>query len=231
MLALQQKTNEKIRDLELVNEEKSSLLRAALLDRENLSPELLELKRAETLRQIRDQIQSVVKAPAEAQPKVLETTSLEIAETLLSSEAALDKAKKVSISQISHVKSLSSAFDAAVSTMRSRHQLDPSFSAATLISPASAERSRPGKKPLSEISISTAGTGQTTWGRMTQFLSPKRRRGTVISTTELFTPLVSDECSASLSWPCCLGVYLARDIFHMCYHYCYYSLLIRWINC
>ncbi|KAF2129133.1 hypothetical protein P153DRAFT_367405 [Dothidotthia symphoricarpi CBS 119687] len=94
MLGLQQKTNEKLRELELANEEKTSLLRAALLDRENLSPELLELKRAETLRQIREQIESVVKAPAEVQPKVLETTSSEIAEVVLSSEAALDKAKK-----------------------------------------------------------------------------------------------------------------------------------------
>ncbi|KAH7073667.1 hypothetical protein BKA63DRAFT_534101 [Paraphoma chrysanthemicola] len=84
MLALQQRTNEKLRDLELANEEKAGLLRAALLDRENLSPELLELKRAETLRQIREQIQAVVGAPPE------------IAETVLSSEAALEKAKKVS---------------------------------------------------------------------------------------------------------------------------------------
>jgi protein HOOK3 len=94
MLALQQRTNQKLRDLELANEEKASLLRAALLDRELLSPELLELKRAETLQQIRDQIQSVIDASAEAQPSVLDTTSSEIAEIVLSSEAALDKAKK-----------------------------------------------------------------------------------------------------------------------------------------
>ncbi|XPS68043.1 hypothetical protein M3J09_000339 [Ascochyta lentis] len=94
MLALQQRTNQKLRDLELANEEKASLLRAALLDREHLSPELLELRRAETLRQVRDQIQSVISAPAETQPNVLDTTSSEIAETVLSSEAALDKAKK-----------------------------------------------------------------------------------------------------------------------------------------
>lgn len=94
LLALQQKTNQKLRDLELANEEKSSLLRAALLDRDNLSPELLALKRAETIQQMREMIDLVVKAPAEVQPKVLDTTSTEIAETVLSSEAALDKAKK-----------------------------------------------------------------------------------------------------------------------------------------
>ncbi|UPX18396.1 uncharacterized protein EKO05_0008698 [Ascochyta rabiei] len=94
MLALQQRTNQKLRDLELANEEKASLLRAALLDREHLSPELLELRRAETLQQVRDQIQLVISAPAETQSSVLDTTSSEIAETVLSSEAALEKAKK-----------------------------------------------------------------------------------------------------------------------------------------
>lgn len=93
MLAIQQKTNQRLRDLEIINDEKSSLLRAALLDRENLSPELLELKRVETLRHIRERIDSVLQAPAEAQPRVLDTTSTEIAETVLSAEAALEKAK------------------------------------------------------------------------------------------------------------------------------------------
>lgn len=94
MLGLQQRTNQKLRDLELANEEKASLLRAALLDRENLSPELLELKRAETLQRIRNQIEFIIDAPVETQPDVLERTSVEIAQTILSSEAALDKAKK-----------------------------------------------------------------------------------------------------------------------------------------
>ena len=200
MLALQQKTNERLRDLELANEEKAGLLRAALLDRENLSPGLLELKRAETLRQIREQIQSVIGAPPEVQPNVLELTSSEISETVLSSEAALDKAKKVSIRQISHDKSPCSAFDVAISTMKSAQRLDPSFSAATLISPTSPSRGRAGKnKSLSEMSTSTAGTGQSTWGRMAQLISPKRRKQSTIAGSEYFSALTSTECAASLS--------------------------------
>jgi protein HOOK3 len=198
MLALQQKTNERLRDLELANEEKAGLLRAALLDRENLSPELLELKRAETIRQIRQQIEDVIGAPPEVQPTALETTSSEIAETVLSSEAALEKAKKVSNTQISHTKSASSAFSSAVSTMRLARQRDASFSATTLNSPGSPRRGHAGKnKSLSEMSSSTAGTG--TWGRMTQMLSPNKRKETTPCGSEYFSALTSAECVASLS--------------------------------
>jgi protein HOOK3 len=200
MLALQQKTNERLRDLELANEEKAGLLRAALLDRENLSPELLELKRAETLRQIREQIESVIGASPETQPSVLDTTSSEIAETVLSSEAALEKAKKVSNNQIPHDKSPSCAFDAAISTMRSVQRLNSSFSAATLIPLASPSRGHTEKnKSLSEISSSTAGTGQSTWGRVAHILSPKRRKESTPCGSEYFSTLTSTECVASLS--------------------------------
>jgi protein HOOK3 len=210
MLALQQKANERLRDLELANEEKAGLLRAALLDRDNLPPELLELRRAETLRQVREQIQSVIAAPAEVQPKVLDTTSSEIAETLLSSEAALDKAKKVSTTQISHVKSPSSAFDVAISTMKSQRRLDPSFSAATLIGPASPPKGRAGKnKSLSDMSTSTTGTGQSTWGRVAQLISPKSRKVSALSGSEHFCTQAADECVASLSLALMPGVYLS----------------------
>ncbi|CAN9378555.1 unnamed protein product [Alternaria alternata] len=94
LLVLQERTNDRLRELELANAEKSGLLRAALLDRQNLPPELLELKRVETIRQMRERIESVVKAPPEVQPQTLDTTSTEIAETVLSAEAALEKAKK-----------------------------------------------------------------------------------------------------------------------------------------
>ncbi|CAN9401323.1 unnamed protein product [Alternaria alternata] len=94
LLVLQERTNDRLRELELANAEKSGLLRAALLDRQNLPPELLELKRVETIRQIRERIESVIKAPPEVQPQTLDTTSTEIAETVLSAEAALEKAKK-----------------------------------------------------------------------------------------------------------------------------------------
>ena len=199
MLALQQKTNEKLKDLEMANEEKASLLRAALLDRDNPPPELLELKRAETLRYIREQIDSVIKAPAEVQPKVLDATSSEIAETLLSSEAALEKTKKVSINQISQDKSPSSAFDVAISTMR-RRQLDPSFSTSTLMSPTSPERGLFEKnKSLSEMSTSTAGTGQTTWRSMSRLISPRRKKESTVCSAEFFSTLTSKERAASLS--------------------------------
>ncbi|RII24233.1 hypothetical protein CUC08_Gglean011238 [Alternaria sp. MG1] len=94
LLVLQERTNDRLRELELANAEKSGLLRAALLDRQNLPPELLELKRVETIRQMRERIESVIKAPPEVQPQTLDTTSTEIAETVLSAEAALEKAKK-----------------------------------------------------------------------------------------------------------------------------------------
>lgn len=201
MLALQQRTNQKLRDLELANEEKASLLRAALLDREHLSPELLELKRAETLQQIRDQIQSVISAPAEAQPSVLDTTSSEIAETVLSSEAALDKVKKVSNSQHFRSKSPSSAFDIAVSAMKTRQRLDPSFSAATLIPSTTPVKGHIDKnKSLSEVSTSTIGTGQA-WGRVTDLMSPKKRPVAVRASTEFYSSIGSDNvASLSLAW-------------------------------
>ncbi|KAF2792154.1 hypothetical protein K505DRAFT_363171 [Melanomma pulvis-pyrius CBS 109.77] len=94
LLALQQKTNDRLRDLELSNDEKSSLLRTALLDYNNLSPALLELKNAETLKRIREQIQHVATAPSEAQPKVLEATASDIAATVQASHSALAIAKK-----------------------------------------------------------------------------------------------------------------------------------------
>jgi protein HOOK3 len=200
MLTLQQKTNERLRDLELANEEKAGLLRAALLDRENLSPELLELKRAETLRQIREQIESVIDAPSEAQTSVLDSTSSEIAETVLSSEAALEKAKKVSNTQFSPVKSPSCAFDAVVSSMRASRRFDPSFSAATLVMSGSPSRGHASEVvSLSGVSISTAGTGQTNWGRIAQVLSPKRRRESMPRGSGLLSALAFNESVASLS--------------------------------
>lgn len=208
MLALQQKTNEKLRDLELANEEKSSLLRAALLDRENLPAELLELKRVETLRQIREQIQTVLQAPAEVQPKVLDSTSVEIAETVLSSEAALDKARKVSSRQIPHDKPHVSAFNAAILSMKSQQGLDHSLSAATLIPFASPFKGHAAKTSLSETSISTAGTGRSTWGRVTQILSPKRRKASTPGGSEYFSAETSRV--ASLFQASCLEVYLLQ---------------------
>lgn len=221
MLAVQQKTNQRLRDLEIAHEEKASLLRAALLDRDNLSPELLELKRVETLRLIRERIDAVIQAPAEVQPKVLDTTSSEIAETVLSAEAALDKAKKVSNQQISHEKSPSSAFDTAISAMR-RHRLDPSISSSTLISPFSPERGRAGRyNSVSEMSTSTAGMGQTTWGRVAQLLSPKRRQQSAMCSTEYFSTLTSNDCAASLFLASCLEYIILPTLSDLSHTSCY----------
>lgn len=197
MLALQQKTNQRLRDLELANEEKSSLLRAALLDRENLPPELLELKRVETLRQIRERINGVIKAPPEVQPGVLDTTSSEIAETVLSSEAALDRAKKVSTAQVSYHTSPSSAFDAAVSTMR-KQRLESSFSPATLDGSATTKKNTPEPfKSASEDSASSTGTGQTTWDRPVEPLSPPNT--STMDSEEYFSTLDYNDGVASSS--------------------------------
>ncbi|KAF1918019.1 hypothetical protein BDU57DRAFT_514555 [Ampelomyces quisqualis] len=84
--------------------------------------------------------------------------------------------------------------------MRSSQRLNPSLSAATLIPPASPTRNHLGKKKsLSEMSSSTAGTGQTTWGRVAQLLSPKRRNESTPCGSEYFSALTSAECVASLS--------------------------------
>jgi protein HOOK3 len=198
LLVLQERTNDRLRELELANAEKASLLRAALLDRENLPPELLELKRAETIQQMRERIESVLKAPPETQPRVLDATSSEIAETVLSSEAALDKAKKVSYKQFSQTKSSSSAFDTAVAVMK-RHQLEPPLTAATLISPASPQRSFYEKnKPLSERSTLMAGTGQTRRDRMAPPVSPEMSRLSAMCDTEYCMEQVLNDYVASL---------------------------------
>jgi protein HOOK3 len=96
LLTLQQKSLQKLRELELSNDEKSGLLRAALLDRENLSPELLELMKAELLAKIKEQIERVITAPADSRPRVLEAEATDIAKTVMESKAALDGVKKVS---------------------------------------------------------------------------------------------------------------------------------------
>ena len=202
LLVLQERTNDRLRELELANAEKAGLLRAALLDRENLPPELLELKRAETIQQMRERIESVIKAPLETQPKVLDATSSEIAETVLSSEAALDKAKKVSNDQISHLKSPSSAFDAAVTTMK-RHQFEPSFPTAAVVSPAASQRSCAGKnKSSSEEFAWTTVTGQTALDRMARAALLEMSKPSATYDTEYYMedPLSDYVASLSLAW-------------------------------
>lgn len=188
LLNLQQKMNQKLRDLELSNEEARSLLRAALLDKDSLSPELLQLKKEETLRRIREQIQDVIKAPSEAQPKVLDATSSDIAETVLASQAALDSAKKVSAQQLPQGEPSSSPaveaisgiiFKSPTSTARSRRGLDISNSAATLVGPSTPARGKGNEKArnqsMSVVSASTASTTKIRWEeRIADFFSPTK---------------------------------------------------------
>lgn len=94
LLMLQHKLNQKLRDLELANDEKAGLLRAALLDRGNLTPELMELMKVELLQRIKEQVERVVSAPIETRPSILEAEATEIAKTVMQSQAALENAKK-----------------------------------------------------------------------------------------------------------------------------------------
>jgi protein HOOK3 len=194
MLALQQRTNQKLRDLEIQNDESRSLLLRSLLEKDNLSPELLKIKREETLRQIREQIQGVVATPVEAQPKVLEVTSSDIAETVLQSQAALEMVKKVSNQQLllddgsssvgRHGSSSvgrhgSSSVGRHGSSSVGRHgyakrfgsssaesQLRASESAATLVSSPykSKGKGKAHDKSSFEVYTPRPSTGRTTWG-------------------------------------------------------------------
>lgn len=185
LLALQQKASQKIRELELAKDESRSLLLRALLDRENLSPELLQIKKEETLRRIREQIQGVINAPSEAQTKVLDVTSSDIADTLLQSEAALDVAKKVSKLQLPSDPGPSCAINQGSATdvysdaslSRRYPRLEASDSAATLV-PAPCEGNGKAKvhmKSVSVVSTSTSYTGKRSWGdRLTSLMSPSK---------------------------------------------------------
>ncbi|PVI08640.1 hypothetical protein DM02DRAFT_608014 [Periconia macrospinosa] len=94
LLSLQNAANQKLREVEIAKDEARALLLRALLDRDNFSPDLLELQREETLRRIKEQIEGVIKAPAEVQPKVLEVTSNEITDTVGKSRAAMETIKR-----------------------------------------------------------------------------------------------------------------------------------------
>jgi hypothetical protein len=100
LLAVQEAANKKLRDLEIAKDEARALLLRALLDRDNLSPELLQIQREETLQRIKEQIEGVIKAPSETQLNVLDVTSNEIAETVGRSRAALETVKRVSNQQL-----------------------------------------------------------------------------------------------------------------------------------
>lgn len=80
--------------LETSLDEKSSLLRTALIDHDELPEGLIELRSAEILKDIREQIENVTSAPPDDRSKVLETTASCLAERLERGQMAVEAAKK-----------------------------------------------------------------------------------------------------------------------------------------
>jgi protein HOOK3 len=200
MLALQQRTNQKLRDLEIQNEESRSLLLRSLLEKDNLSLELLQIMREETLRQIREQIQGVIATPLKAQPKVLEVTSSDIAETVVKSHAALDKVKKVSNQQFHLDDGPSSAHKHCHANTRgsstAESQLEVSGSAATLVSSPYKGKGKAKAHGKSEVSASTAGTRKTSWGsKLASLISPSKSLLLATDDGQPTLPLASLSCA------------------------------------
>ncbi|KAF2205399.1 hypothetical protein GQ43DRAFT_15293 [Delitschia confertaspora ATCC 74209] len=83
-----------LQELELQHDEKTSLLKAALLNRDNLPPGLLELRRAETLKRVRAHIERAAAAGDDEKTKVVEDATTAITEEIVESQAAVEMAKK-----------------------------------------------------------------------------------------------------------------------------------------
>jgi len=161
--------------------------------------------REETLRQIREQIQGVIATPSEAQPKVLEATSSDIAETVLKSQAALDMVKKVSNQQFHSDPGPSSARRRGpVMTSGSSTAglpLEVSESAATLVStPYKGKgKAKAHDKSKSEVSASTISTGKTSWGhKLANLISPSKSSLLATDDRRSILPLAS----LSYAWRC-----------------------------
>ena len=106
--------------LETSLDEKSSLLRTALIDHDELPEGLIELRSAELLKEIREQIENVTSAPPDDRSKVLETTALYLAGRLERGQMAVEAAKKVGDLQLpqSHTRSASSSSFAWSATLK-----------------------------------------------------------------------------------------------------------------
>jgi protein HOOK3 len=205
LLALQQRTNERIRELELSNEEKAGLLRAALLDRDNLTPELLELMRVELLQRVREQIERVVQATPETRPDVLETEATDIAKTVMESQAALDYAKKVSFPDSSPMEEYP-AFESRVSTVRSRKDQDVSSTLARESMQACGtfrEKVQERKGSISALPSSNAGAEPTALGKLSKISHAFRRRKRA---SEAFSETLFSQPSTSQAASSVLGV-------------------------
>ncbi|KAF2741929.1 hypothetical protein M011DRAFT_300141 [Sporormia fimetaria CBS 119925] len=217
LLALQQRAIRRIEELELSNDEKAGLLRTALLDRDNLSPELLEIMRAELLQRVRGQIERVLHATPDTQPKVLDTEATEIAKTVMESQAALDYVKKVSIASPSKD---------AVSQGYTPHTpfsspLRPS-KVSVLASPVTPQEkpswTQSRRPSASGLSITSTGTGHSAFEKLANVFRKRKREEWGRAETLFSQPNSSERvasgsehsllaCSASLmilSQPCML---------------------------
>ena len=109
-----------VQDYESKNREQAHLLRAAVLNRDNLPPALEELRRAETLRRIRTQLERVIDTKTDERPRVMDAVSTKIADEVVSTQVALEKSKKVSNAQLK-ARQQKSAATPAMDSIKSKH--------------------------------------------------------------------------------------------------------------
>lgn len=189
MLALQQQTNQKLRDLEVARDEARSLLYASLTARDGRSPELLQALREAMLQQIREQIEGVIRTSPDAQPKVLEATSAEIADKVASSQAALDNIRRVSAQQLpstskqAHPAATNGKAKHFSRGLSTRERTMASESAATLVGSPGPKHADKRLAPDNTVpdAASTASnnnnTRKSTWGdRISRLISPSKAR-------------------------------------------------------
>ncbi|KAF2443778.1 hypothetical protein P171DRAFT_362724 [Karstenula rhodostoma CBS 690.94] len=214
MLALQQQTNQKLRDLEVARDEARSLLYASLTTRDGRSPELLQALREAMLQQIREQIEGVIKTPSDAQRKVLEATSAEIADKVADSQAALDNVRRVSDHQLPsaskqpHPAPTNRNAKPFSNGQPTRERLVASESAATLVgSPGrkNADKRHASDNPVPEAnSTPSNNTRKSTWGdRLARLISPsnpKRSQSSLLVAANAPSQFLFDMASLSCMW-------------------------------
>lgn len=213
ILALQQESNQKLRDLEIARDEARSLLYASLTTRDGRSPELLQALREAMLQQIKEQIQGVIKTPSDAQPKVLESASAEIADQVASSQAALDNARRVSAQQLSSISEPSKSATAngggkpVSNGQPTRERLADSGSAATFVgSPGkrNADERHASDNPMPAVnSIASNNTRKSTWGdKIARLISPSKKslKSPLLVAASAPSQFIFDTASLSCTW-------------------------------
>jgi protein HOOK3 len=140
--------------------------------------------RAELLQRVREQIERVVQATPETQPKVLETEATNIAARVMESQAALDNAKKVSLTQLSLDESHSVLGSSTSSSGSKTDHPFPSLSPPRYMISSTEKLNR---KPMSNGSPSSTSTEQPT-GRLSQIsqIFSRRKRHSGVQSETLF---------------------------------------------